>query len=328
MVSGSPTRSRKILLAIIAMIVLAAAALLLIGCPGTTKASNQTVAAPSKLLDSISLINRLASLTTAEMAGRETATPGGRLAQQYVVRQFDSLQLEIIGGSRLQPFKLRTDTTRSGNNVIGVIKGTRYPDSYIAITAHYDHVGTRSGEIYYGADDNASGTSNLLTMAQYFKQHPPQHSLLIVAFDAEEKGLLGSRYFVDHLPVPQSSIIMNLNMDMISRNDKKEIFACGIFHYPFLKKYIDSVQSLTPVSIRFGHDNPAQGGSQDWTTQSDHYAFHLKKIPFIYFGVEDHADYHRPTDTFDKIDKSFYYQVCTMIANTIILLDRQEKLQQ
>jgi Zn-dependent M28 family amino/carboxypeptidase len=328
MVFGTTSRNRRILLAIIAMIILAAAALLLIGCPGTTKAGNQTVSAtaPKKMLDSSALITRLAALTTREMAGRESGTPGGLLAQQYVARQFDSLKIAKADGSYLQPFKLRGDTSRTGNNVIGIIKGTRYPDSYIAVTAHFDHVGAQRGEIYFGADDNASGTANLLTMAQYFKQHPPQHSLLIVAFDAEEKGLLGSRYFVDHLPVPQSSIIMNLNMDMISRNDNNEIYACGIFHYPFLKKYIDSVQTLTPVKIRFGHDDP-KGGSQDWTSQSDHYAFHLKKIPFIYFGVEDHADYHKPSDTFDKVNKSFYYQVCTMITNTILVLDRQEKIQ-
>lgn len=328
MVYGSTSRGRKIILAIIAMILLAAAAMLLVGCPGSTKAGNKTsFTAPGKLLDSTQLIQHLSFLTSPATEGRESATPGNLLAQQYIARQFDSLQLEKPGANYLQPFKLRSDSSRVCNNVVGMIKGTRYADSYIAITAHYDHLGKRNGAVYYGADDNASGTSNLLALAQYFKKHPPQHSLLIVAFDAEEKGLLGSRYFVDHAPVPLSSIIMNLNMDMISRNDKNEIYASGTFHYPFLKKYVDSVQSLSPVSIRFGHDDPAKGGMQDWTSQSDHYAFHLKKIPYLYFGVEDHADYHKPSDTFDKIDKSFYYQVCTMIANMVLVIDRQEKLQ-
>lgn len=327
MVFSSTSRSKRIVLAIIAMILLVATALLLMGCPGTAKVSNKTGAAPAKLLDSTTIISHLAFLTSDAAAGRESATPGNLLAQQYIIQQFDSLQLEKPGGVYLQPFKLRSDTTRKGNNVVGIIKGTRYPDSYIAITAHYDHLGIHDGKIFYGADDNASGTANLLALAQYFKKYPPQHSLLIVAFDAEEKGLLGSRYFVEHLPVPQSSVIMNVNMDMISRNDNNEIFACGIHHYPFLKKYVDSAQMLTPVSIRFGHDDPTKGSSQDWTSQSDHYAFHLKKIPFIYFGVEDHADYHKASDTFDKINKGFYYQVCSMIANTILLIDKQEKLQ-
>jgi Zn-dependent M28 family amino/carboxypeptidase len=328
MVYASPSRSRKILQTIILFVLLAALALLLIGCPGRNADKNvpggKTVR--DKLLDSAALINRLAHLTTEEMAGRESATAGGLLAQQFVLRQFDSLKIEKAFDSYLQPFKLRNDSTKSGANVVGIIKGTRYPDSYIAVTAHYDHVGTRNGAIYFGADDNASGTAALLTLAQYFKKNPPQHSLLIVAFDAEEKGLQGSRYFVDHLPVPLSSIIMNVNMDMVSRNDKNEIFACGIYHYPFLKKYVDSVQQLTSVNIRFGHDDP-KDRQQDWTTQSDHYAFHLKKIPFLYFGVEDHADYHKPTDTFDKIDKSFYYSVCEMMARMILVLDSQERIE-
>lgn len=328
MVSSSTARGKKIVAAIITLMALTIAALLLIGCPGK-KAGTKAVSsvAPSKILDSASIIHHLAFLASSATAGRESATPGNKLAQDYIVRLFDSLQLTKTGDSYLQPFRLRPDTSKMGANVVAIIKGTRYPDTYIAVTAHYDHLGTRNGTIYYGADDNASGTANLLAMAQYFKQHPPQHSLLLAAFDAEEKGLLGSRYFADHLPVPASAILMDLNMDMISRNDNNEIYACGTFQYPFLKKYVDSAQLLTPVDIRFGHDDPSKGATQDWTTQSDHYAFHLKKIPFLYFGVEDHADYHRPSDTFDKINKSFYYQVCTMIAHTVLILDRQEKLQ-
>jgi Zn-dependent M28 family amino/carboxypeptidase len=300
---------------------------LLTACPGTKKASSTSFAAPSSILDSASLIRHLAFLTSREAAGRETATPGNQLAQGYIFHQFDSLQLVKPGDSYLQPFKLGNDTGKTGHNVMGIIRGSKYPDSYIAITAHYDHLGIRDGVIYYGADDNASGSANLLTLMEYFKKNQPKHSLLFVAFDAEEKGLLGSRYFVDNLPVPPSSILMDVNMDMISRNDKNEIYATGIFPYPFLKKYVDTAQLLSPVNIRFGHDDPSKGGQQDWTTQSDHYPFHQKKIPFLYFGVEDHADYHKPSDTFDKIDKSFYYQVSSMIANTILVIDRQEKLQ-
>ena len=247
MLPGSTSRSRKIVMLIIALIALGAAVFLLIGCPGTTKATNQTIAAPSKLLDSNYLIRNLAFLTSPATAGRETGTQGNLLAQSYIVNQFDSLRLAKAGDSWLQPFKLRSDTSKTGHNVIGIIKGSRYPDSYLVITAHYDHLGTRNGNIYFGADDNASGTANLLALAQYFTQNPPQHSLILVAFDAEEKGLLGSRYFVDNLPVPQSQILMNLNMDMVSRNDNNEIFASGTFHYPFLKKYVDSVQPISSV---------------------------------------------------------------------------------
>src|SRR5688572_8325261 len=108
MMPGSTSRSRKIVMLIIALIALGAAVFLLIGCPGTTKAGNQTIAAPSKLLDSNYLIRNLAFLTSPPTAGRETATQGNLLAQSYIVNQFDSLQLAKAGDSWLQPFKLRS----------------------------------------------------------------------------------------------------------------------------------------------------------------------------------------------------------------------------
>jgi Zn-dependent M28 family amino/carboxypeptidase len=224
----------------------------------------------------------------------------------------------------LQPFSLADSL--QGVNILGMIKGSKYPDSIIAVTAHYDHVGVQNGKIFYGADDNASGTAALLAMAQYFKKRPPAHSLLFIAFDAEEKGLLGSNYFVAHSTIPLQRVTMNLNMDMVSRNDNNEIYAAGTFHYPFLKKYVDSVRATTSVNILFGHDDPAKGGHNDWTSQSDHYAFHQQQIPFLYFGVEDHPDYHRPTDTYEKINKQFYYQVSQAITGLVGVLDRQPAL--
>jgi Zn-dependent M28 family amino/carboxypeptidase len=324
------SRSKRIIIALIMFLAALAGVVLLTGCPQNNETpketTKETVAVAPATIDSATLIRHLIFLTSPVTEGREAGTPGNKLAQDYIVRQFDSLQVQKKGDSFLQAFPLKKDSAVSGHNIAGVVTGTKYPDTYIAITAHYDHLGARNGKIYYGADDNASGTACLLAMIQYFKQHPPQHSLLFVSFDAEEKGLLGSRYFADHSPVPLTSIIMNLNMDMISRNDSNEIFASGIFHYPFMKKIVDSAQQLSTVKIRFGHDDRSKGTQQDWTNQSDHYAFHLKKIPFLYFGVEDHPDYHQPSDTFDKINKQFYYNVSKMITETVKLLDRQEKL--
>jgi len=274
-------------------------------------------------LDSTRLINDLATLSSEAMGGREAGTAGNQLAREYIARRYDSLQLKAPDSGRFQSFPLKTI---KGTNIIAMIPGTTYPDQYYVISAHYDHLGTRNGQIYYGTDDNASGSACLLALAAYFKQHPPKHAFIIASFDAEEKGLVGSRYFAAHLPVDSNKVLLNVNMDMVSRNDKNEIYASGTYHYPFLKKYVDSIKALTTVNVLLGHDNPAQG-HDDWTNQSDHYAFHQKHIPFLYFGVEDHPDYHKPTDTFDKVDKSFYYRVCEMVKETILVLDRQEKLQ-
>ena len=300
--------------------ILALPALILLNACPRNKQAKKGSAGSYSIIDSVTLINHLAYLSSAAMEGRETGSHGNQLAREYIVRQFDSLGLK----SNVQSFPISND--RQGVNVIASIKGTQYPDSFIVITAHYDHLGLRNGAIYYGADDNASGTAAMLTMAKYFTKNNPKHSLLFIAFDAEEQGLLGSKYFVANSPVPVASMVMNLNMDMVSRNDNNEIYASGTHYYPFLKGYVDSVQTLSLVHLLFGHDDPAKGGSQDWTSQSDHFAFHQRHIPFLYFGVEDHADYHQPGDTFEKVNKSFYYQVCSAITGVALLIDRQPAL--
>lgn len=278
-------------------------------------------------LDSASLIDDLVYLSSEAMGGRETGTPGNTLAREYIVKRFDSLQLGKPDGGRVQPFTLgNKEAAVTGNNIVGIITGSTYPDQYYVLSAHYDHLGTKAGKVFYGADDNASGSACLLALARYFKQHPPRHSFILASFDAEEKGLMGSSYFVDHLPVDNYKVLLNVNMDMVSRSDKNEIYASGTHHYPFLKKYIDSIRPFTSIQVLFGHDAPTEGHN-DWTGQSDHYPFHKAKIPYLYFGVEDHPDYHKATDTYDKVDKHFYYQVCNMIRETIAVLDKQEKLQ-
>jgi hypothetical protein len=298
------------------------ALILLTACP-RNKQKKENSSTTYSNIDSATLIRHLAYLSSAVMEGRQTATPGNQLAREYIIRVFDSLNLQKLKDTRVQPFPFGSD---SGYNVMGLIKGSQYPDSVIVITAHYDHLGVRNGAIYYGADDNASGTAALLAMAKYFTKYKPRHSMLFIAFDAEEQGLLGSKYFMANSPLPAFSLTFNLNMDMVSRNDNNEIYASGTFHYPFLKSFVDTIQLITPVHMLFGHDDPAKGGSQDWTSQSDHFAFHQRQVPYLYFGVEDHADYHQPGDTFEKVNKGFYYRVCSAITAVAMLIDRQPVL--
>jgi len=304
--------------------------LLVIGCKNKASKNPDSGKKPTIVvagLDSASLINDLGYLSSEDLGGRETGTAGNALAQQYIAGRFDSLQLKQPDSGRFQLFPLTNQAAAiAGKNIIGIIPGTTYPDQYYVISAHYDHLGTKGDKIWFGADDNASGSACLLALARYFNQYPPKHSFIFASFDAEEKGLVGSRYFVGHLPVDSTKVLLNVNMDMVSRNDRNEIYASGTYHYPFLKRYVDSIKPLTSVNVSYGHDNPSEGHN-DWTNQSDHYPFHKAKIPYLYFGVEDHPDYHKPTDTFDKVDKGFYFRVCNMIKETIVELDKQEKLQ-
>ncbi|HQZ96973.1 MAG TPA: M28 family peptidase [Pyrinomonadaceae bacterium] len=270
----------------------------------------------SKLFDSKQLLRDVEVLAADDMEGRGFGTPGGTKAREYVVKRFKESGLADIDGKNLQPFSItgRDKVERQGANVYGVIRGTKHPEKYIVISAHYDHVGTRNGEVYNGADDDASGTAALFAMASYFKKKKPQTSLLFVAFDAEESGLVGSKKFVSEPPVPAARIVMNINMDMVGHSDKNELYASGSYHNPFLKPYIEPLVKDAKVKLLFGHDTPEQK-RDDWTFQSDHGSFHREKIPFIYFGVEDHKDYHKPTDDYPTLTKPFYvHSVETVLA--------------
>ncbi len=277
----------------------------------------------SESIDSKQLIRDIKFLSSDALSGREAGSEAGEVARKYVLGRFKKSGLKPFGADYTQTFsfKTRSDQTINGVNVIGYIKGKSLPDKYVVVTAHYDHVGVREGKVYNGADDNASGTAALFALAKYFKKNKPKHSLIFVAFDAEEKGLQGARYFVKNLPVPKDSILLNINMDMVSRNDKNELYVAGGYHYPFIKKYVEAVKKDAPVKLLFGHDDPKLG-REDWTSQSDHGAFHREKIPFIYFGVEDHKDYHKPTDTFENINQKFYVDAVESILMVVKSVDR------
>jgi len=275
----------------------------------------------SKMFEAAQLLRDVEFLSSDEMEGRSAERPSMQKVRDYVEKR-----LRVSG---LQPTKQEFEIKQrrmtgvlQGVNFVGQIKGRKNADKYIVITAHYDHDGIKNGEIYNGADDNASGTAALFAIASYFKKHQPDHSLIFAAFDAEEKGLLGARHFVSNLPVKKESILLNINMDMISRSDKGELYAVGTFHYPQLKPAIEAAAKKSKIKLLTGHDDPKLG-RDDWTTQSDHAAFHREKIPFIYFGVEDHKDYHRPTDDFANIQPEFYVRAVETMILAVINFDKE-----
>jgi Zn-dependent M28 family amino/carboxypeptidase len=188
------------------------------------------------------------------------------------------------------------------------------------LSAHYDHLGVRAGRMFPGADDNASGAAAILELAAQCMARPFRHDLVIVAFDAEEGGLNGARAFVASGLVPTDRTAVNVNLDMVARGDKGEIYVAGTRHSPALGPLLDQVASRAPIRVRFGHDAPGSG-HDDWTLQSDHGEFHKAGVPFVYFGVEDHPDYHQPTDTPDKIKPEFFAKAVTVILATLRALD-------
>src|SRR5690606_32588854 len=134
----------------------------------------------------------------------------------------------------------------------------------------------------------------------------------------------GAFAFLKNPVIDKARIQLNVNMDMISRNVNKELYAAGTYKHPAIKKIIEKSDRGTGIQLKFGHDLPGSG-REDWTMQSDQGPFAQQNIPFVYFGVEDHPDYHKPTDTFANIDPDFYYGAASTILNSVIRIDKKLK---
>lgn len=305
-------------------------ALTLAACMGTA-APSPTPAAPEapKPDRYAQLIEDLRILSTDEMAGRGVGTPGGEMARNYLVGRFEALGIAPPAMGRLQPFE-STVTRRDGStvryngvNILGVIPGTRVTDKYIVITAHYDHEGVKNGEIYNGADDNASGVATMLEIAARLKAAQPEHSVLFVALDAEEEGLLGAKHFVEAPPFPLSAIALNINYDMTARAETDgKLWVTGTYQHPNLRPMLEPIPANGAVSLAFGKDTPEDKGADNWVMASDHGAFHRAGVPFLYFGVNYHPDYHRPSDDFDKITPSVFISATELAWEGFRVLDR------
>jgi hypothetical protein len=274
------------------------------------------------------LLADIQTLSADSFGGRRVGTPGGRKGRAYVEVAMRGSGARPFGSSYVQPFTMRARDSSAVDaaNVVGVVRGTRHPGRYIVVSGHYDHLAIRSGaagdSIFNGADDNASGTSAMLELARYFAAHPPENSMIFAGFDAEESGLRGARAFVANPPVPVDSIIMNVNMDMVSRSEKGELYAVGTLAFPVLKPFVERAQGKGRVTLLTGHEGPNARGTDNWTGASDHGAFGERRIPYIYFGVEDHADYHRVSDEFRNISPDFYVRVVETVLDFLLDVDR------
>lgn len=254
--------------------------------------------------------------------GRAANTPGGLATRAYIRAAFEEIGLSTFAGGYVQPFTFqRRGAAAEAANVVGYVRGTASPEAYLVVTAHYDHLGERDGTIYNGADDNASGTAGLIELARYVAAHPLRHSVIFAAVDAEEQGLQGARAFVADPPVPAEAIRLNVNMDMVGRNAAGELYAAGTYHYPALRPPLEEVGARSDVRLLFGHDRPDLPSGDDWTNSSDHGPFHAAGIPFVYFGVEDHPDYHRPTDDVAGIQPDFHAAAVRTVLDALLTLD-------
>jgi Zn-dependent M28 family amino/carboxypeptidase len=304
----------------------------LAGCAiSVTPATAQSTApatAPAPI-SADALMATVRTLASESYQGRAAGSEGGARARALIRERFAALGLKPIGTSFEHPFTFTPKPTPSrretapsvrGVNVIARCPGTEPELPAIVVSAHYDHLGIRDGKMYAGADDNASGVAALLELAAQCAARPFRRDLVFAAFDAEEAGLQGAAAFLEAPTLPRDRIALNVNLDMVARGDKGEIFISGLHHNPTLRPLLEPVASRAPIRVRFGHDLPGSG-SDDWTMQSDHGPFHRAGLPFVYFGVEDHPDYHQPTDTADKINPDFFVKAAGVVLDALRALD-------
>ncbi len=297
-------------------------------------------------VDQRALLEDVRVLASDAFEGRATGTAGSRKAQAYLqarLRAIGVLPFGAAPGGALdddyaQPFSF--SQREVGNlfvpgrpyrshypdavNIVGYLRGSAVPDKFLVVSAHYDHLGVQDGKLYPGADDNASGVAALLAVASYFKAHPPRHSVIFVAFDGEELGLRGARAFMAAPPVPRAQLAANLNLDMLAHNDDNEIFVAGTYPWPALKPLLREAAGRSAVRVLTGHDRPllVAGLVENWDDSSDHAPFNEAGIPYLYFGVAEHDDYHAPSDTFEHINQAFFGRVANLVVDVAALMER------
>lgn len=220
--------------------------------------------------------------------------------------------------------------TINASNVVGIIEGTDKKDEYIFLTGHYDHLGMRNGKIYYGADDDGSGTVAVINMAEAFMKaakegYRPRRTIVFMTVSGEEKGLWGSEYYSDHPFYPLDKTSVNLNTDMVGRIDTERKTADSLNYVyvighdklsselPIINEGVNN--KYTQLVLDYKFDDPADPNRIYF--RSDHYNFARKGVPILFFydGMLK-SDYHQPGDTVDKIYWDLYEKRVKMIFHT------------
>ncbi len=282
---------------------LTAALLLCLACAVSLRAAEKSSSYRAALesIKAEELGENVSQLADTAMEGREAGTRGGHAAGEYLVEQYARLHLKPAGdnGGYFQPF------APNFRNILTMLVGSdpRLRDQVIVVGAHYDHVGYGGhgytlgayGYVHPGADDNASGTSAVLQLAKAFTilAEPPKRSILFAAWDAEEKGLFGSKYWVAHPTVPLERVVAAVNLDMVGRLRNDHLMVFGSRSGYGWRRLLSSQ-----------NDEPALRLEFSWALKpnADHYPFFEHGIPVLMLHTGLHDNYHRPSDVAKRIN--------------------------
>ncbi len=219
----------------------------------------------------------------------------------------------------------------NASNVVGILQGgdPQLASEYVVIGAHYDHLGlggpeslaaVPEGQIHHGADDNASGTTGLLELARVLasSREKPKRSIVFIAFSGEELGLLGSGAYTKTPLAPLASTVAMLNMDMIGRLRNNGLFVGGVGTSPVWKPLLEKLNSATGSPETGPGSRFQMSYGEDGFGPSDHQAFYVKDIPVLFFFTGSHDDYHKPSDTADKINVEGLKQIATFVGQVAV----------
>ena len=306
------------------------------------------------------LEKHLIILSSDSMEGRETGKKGQKMAADYIMNHFKNIGIPPYKKkSYYQKFKVKngrhmckcddcdTDFLKKmlgknkyikGENVLGFIEGTDLKEEIIIITAHYDHLGKHEDKIFNGADDDGSGTVATLEIAEAFmlakkEGNGPRRSVLIMPVSGEEKGLLGSKYYTDHPIYPLENTVANLNIDMIGRVD--DWHENGDYVYligaDMLSQELHDISEQTNdqyIGLELDYTFNAEDDPNRYYYRSDHYNFAKNNIPVIFYFNGVHEDYHKVTDTVEKIDFNKIQTITRLVFLTAWeLANRDERIQ-
>ena len=305
------------------------------------------------------LYDHINILASDSLEGRETGKPGQKMAAAYIANHFKEIGIPPYKRKTyFQKFKVKSkrhvckcddcDLTFfkrvfksnqiiRGENVLGFIEGSDLKEELIIITAHYDHLGKHDSLIFNGADDDASGVAGAMEIAEAFMLAKkdgkgPRRSILIMPVSGEEKGLLGSKYYTDNPAYPLNNTIANLNIDMIGRLDDwhstgNYVYLIGSDRLSYDLHNINEEINNKYTKLDLDYKYNDEEDPNRYYYRSDHYNFAKNNIPVIFYFNGVHEDYHRPSDTIEKLDFSKIKTISKLVFLTAWeLANREEKI--
>ncbi len=312
--------------------------LLFISCNTAQTSSKQNITSLSRTdyantITSEDLKTLLYEFADDKMQGRMTGTDGQKMAAKYLKDFYiaQGIDAPIKEGEYYQEIPAeyfgRMQEPKPSENVVAFIKGSEKPEEIIVMSAHYDHVGTRDGEVYNGADDDGSGTVGLLEIAEAFQKavkngDGPKRSILFLHVTGEEIGLYGSKYYTENPLFPLENTVCNLNTDMIGRidPDKKEspnyIYLIGSDKLSQELHDVSAAIAQKYSDLELDYKFNDENDPNRFYYRSDHYNFAKNNIPIIFYFNGVHEDYHKPTDTPDKIEYDLLTKRTQLIFQT------------